>query len=266
MNGGSNNVIDIDYIMCSLFDSVTLWGCALIRSTKHQSNIKHNNVTRFAMKKCTKWRKTRMYDSCRYKTDRRKIWSSLSIPLTDDTAPTVMSFILVPMKSFHPFSSHRSQTTKIQAYWGRGVWETMTDEFLSCSGTCLDTFFLTFRLARASPWRRERSSKNSVSTSWKNPVSPVISKNLDELNLSMHMFHHVPMQLFECIFNKKTCCWLNWPPPLRAVGHDWSSDGLKKSEEASLNTVLHTYNTQIIYIHTYVYTVEYTVYALHFIV
>ena len=98
MNGGSNNVIDIDYIlyiMCSLFDSVTLWGCALIRSTKHQSNIKHNNVTRFAMKKCTKWRKTRMYDvdthcdvlhSC---TD--EVISSIFIPqITDHKNPSVL--------------------------------------------------------------------------------------------------------------------------------------------------------------------------------
>ena len=43
------------------------------------------------------------------------------------------------------------------------------------------------------------------------------------------------------------------------------------SSEASLNftryyTVLHTHNTQIIYIHTYVYTVEYIVYTLHIII
>ena len=39
----------------------------------------------------------------------------------------------------------------LKAHRGQGVWKTITE--LLGQGACLDTSFLTFRLARASPWR-----------------------------------------------------------------------------------------------------------------
>ena len=171
-----------------------------------------------------------------------------------------MSFILVPMKSFHPFSSHRSQTTKIQAYWGQGVWETMTDEFLSCSGTCLGHIFPDISACKSvtlEAWTIIK--KKQCLHILKEPSQPshfkesrwIKSINAHQCTCSYaiiwmyHLHYHVvDFSLVSSIASRRSS--------------DWSSDGLKKSLQKPrwtwYYTVLHTHNTQIIYIHICIYS------------